>query len=69
MKVNLPIDVPEGNYCFDRKKEKCCEHFVVGFGHNECNLGFIVGGIVGVKWNSARALKDPKCKALEEVKT
>ena len=64
-KVILLVEVPEGDYCFGGKGHECCEHFDNGSGHNECDLGFIVS----VKWNPEGVLKDPKCKALEEVKT
>jgi hypothetical protein len=59
-KVNLPIKVPSGSYCWEHFGEReICEHFSNEGGNLTCSLGFC---------GQARAedgvLKDQKCEAL-----
>jgi hypothetical protein len=60
-KVNLPINVPSGSYCWERKHE-ICGHFSNEGGHATCSLGF--NGQAEVKNG---VLKDPKCNSLHEA--
>jgi hypothetical protein len=65
--VNLPIEVPEGKYCWDGINP--CEHFDNEGGHPNCGLGLGVelkyedGGRAGF---SGGVLKPEKCLKLKE---
>ena len=58
--VNLPIQVPDSDYCWDGKV--CCGYFDNEGGHPTCDLGFSVER--DKKWNIP---KPGGCSTLEKV--
>jgi len=58
--VIFPIQVPEGDYCWDYSLTGSCDHFDNEGGHETCDLNFYQ------KCDKNGVLKDPDCKSLKE---
>lgn len=58
-KVNLPIEVPDGKYCWYYSIPGVCDFFDNEGGSPSCGLNF------DQKQTSTGVLKDPKCAALK----
>jgi len=62
--VLLPIVVPYGNYCWDRRESRTCTHFTDECGWDpECDLG-----IGSLNYDKNKCVPKPKeCKSLKEM--